>query len=50
MTEANVRCFIFLEILSEEICYLVLLLVIKDENKGNSGGQVEKVCTEAQKE
>lgn len=40
---------VFLEILSEEICYLVLL-VTKDENKGTSGGQVEKVCTKAQKE
>lgn len=34
------QTFVFLEILSEEVCYLELL-VIKDENKGTSGGQVE---------
>lgn len=27
-----------------------MLLVIKDENKGTSGGQVEKVCTKGRKE
>lgn len=30
---------VFLEILSEEICYL-MLLVTEDENKGTSGGQI----------
>lgn len=39
---------VFLEILSEEIYFLVLL-AIKDENNGTFQGQVEKVCNKAQK-
>lgn len=43
------QTLVFLEILGEEICNL-MLLVIKDENKGTFGGQVEKVCAKGWKE